>query len=53
MSNDLSREENKRSTEVSGFLSGEEKKRSFALQAGRLAKVNQESFLLLVKGVDF
>jgi hypothetical protein len=29
------------------------KKRSFALQAGRLAKVNQESFLLLVKGVDF
>jgi len=26
MSNDLSREENKRSTEVSGFLSGEEKK---------------------------
>jgi hypothetical protein len=27
MSNDLSREENKRSTEVSGFLSGEEKKK--------------------------
>ena len=45
LSNDLSQEANKKSTEVSGFLSGERERESFNQQAGSIAKVNQEALI--------
>jgi hypothetical protein len=48
LSNDLSQEENKRSSEVSGFLSGGGGGgESFNQQAGSIAKVNQEALILV------
>lgn len=56
MTSDLSREENKKSTEVPGFLFRDEKKKKVALlcpTSWQSAQVNRESLALLVKGVDF
>jgi len=47
MSNDLSREENRRSTEVSGFLSGEEKKKELCPTSWQASK-SQSGIIFII-----